>query len=189
MMRRAPVRGVLRAAAYAAACLLLSTAAWAMQRVLKAAAHNYPKAPMEAKRPQATLAETYTAPTQAAGSGDSRARTSHVRYANRAGLAPSVFVVSGEAQCTNVSQHAVEAFSLAIVVFDAFHQPVQSGGHGPFIMQQIVERLPRGASKRVTWEQAVGSDDVYEVGVIVTRVRFDDGTVWNAPNEELLDIF
>ena len=178
----------IRVAAFWAACMLIASAVWAMQRTLKCSAHNYEHAPMEAKRSQVALVETFTAPTQVMTT-DSHARTTRVRYANRAGLAPSVFVLSWETLCTNVSPHAIEAFSLAIVAFDAFHQPVQSGGQGPFIAQQVVERLPRGASKRVTWEQPVGSTDIYEVAVIVTRVRFEGGTMWNAPNEELLDIF
>ena len=171
-----------------AACVVLAGTAWAMQRTLKSKVMNYPKTPLEAQSVQATLVETYTAPTQAM-TADSRAKTTRVRYANRAGLAPSVFMLSGETLCANTSPHTVEAFSLAIVVFDAFHQPIQSGGRGPFIIEQIMERLPRGASKRVTWEHTVSSEDVYEVAVIVTRVRFEDGTMWNAPNEELLDIF
>ena len=172
-------------------CLCAAHAAWAMQRTLKSASHNYKGAPMETKRTQALLIETYTAPTQAGAAvlGDAKAHTTRVRYANRAGLAPSVFVLSGEAQCVNVSPNPIEAFSVAIVVFDAFHQPVQGGSKGPFLVQQVVERVVRGGSTRVTWEQPVSSSDIYEVAVIVTRVRFADGTVWTAPNEELLDVF
>ena len=91
--------------------------------------------------------------------------------------------------CANISQHPIDAFSVAIVVFDAFHQPVQGSTQGPFLVQQIVEAIPRGGSKRVEWEQPVTSSEIYEVAVIVTRVRFADGTVWSAPNEELLDVF
>lgn len=161
----------------------------AMQRTLKSTNHNYKNAPMETKRAQALLVETYTAPTQQAQGGETKAKTSRVRYANRAGLAASVFVLSGEATCVNVSPNPIEAFSVAIVVFDAFHQPVQGGTQGPFLVQQVVERIPRGGSKRVTWEQPVSSSDIYEVAVIVTRVRFADGTIWSQPNEELLDVF
>lgn len=178
----------MRVMALAAACVVMAGTVWAMQRTLKSKVVNYPKTPLEAKRSEATLVETYTTPTQAM-TADSRAKTTRVRYANRAGLAPSVFLLSGQTLCANVSPHAVEAFSLAIVVFDAFHQPIQSGGRGPFIIEQVMERLPRGASKQVAWEHSVSSEDVYEVAVIVTRVRFEDGTVWTAPQEELLDIF
>ena len=170
-------------------CVSIAHAAWAMQRTLKSANHNYKGAPIETKRAEALLVETYTAPTQQVQAGDSKAKTTRVRYANRAGLAASVFVLSGEAVCMNTSPNPIEAFSVAIVVFDAFHQPVQGGSQGPFLVQQIVERMPRGASKRVEWEQPVSSSDIYEVAVIVTRVRFADGTVWTAPNEELLDVF
>ena len=171
-------------------CVCVAQAAWAMQRALKSASHNYKNAPMESKRVQALLVETFTAPGQSAvAGGATNVRTTRVRYANRAGLAPSVFMLSGEAECLNVSANPIEAFSVAIVVFDAFHQPVQGGTHGPFLVQQVVERVPRGGSKRVTWEQAVNSSEIFEVAVIITRVRYADGTVWTAPNEELLDVF
>ena len=170
-------------------CLGVAQAGWTMQRALKSKSHNYKGAPMESRRVQALLVETYTAPTQAAAAGDAKIRTTRVRYANRAGMAASVFVLSGEAECTNTSANPIDAFSVSIVVFDAFHQPVSGGSKGPFLVQQVVEPVARGSSKRVTWEQTVSSSEIFEVAVIITRVRFADGTVWTAPTEELLDVF
>ena len=69
-------------------------------------------------------------------------------------------------------------------------QPIGAAGQqAGFTMQQTLGSLPRGGTKRITWEQPVGSADVYEVAVIITRVRFADGKVWTAPEEELLDTF
>jgi len=168
---------------------LFCTSLWALQRALKSKVHNYPNAPVEVKRSEVTLMETFATPTQTRGL-DEGARKSRVRYANREGLSPSSFVLTGAITCMNRSSQMVEALALTIVALDAFHQPVQlPGQRAAYLVQQILEALPRGASKRITWEQPVGSSDVYEVAVVVTRVRFADGSVWFAPGEELIDIF
>ena len=186
--RRVAARRV-RAAAVFIGCALMSTSLWALQRVLKAKALNYPKTPVEATRAHVTLVETYTMPTQYVAP-DAKARTSRVRYANRAGLSPSVFMLNGEVLCTNTSGKTVEALSLAVILLDAFHQPIQMTGRaGAPDVQQIMETLSRGGSKRITWEQQVRSTEVYEIAVVVTRIRFADGTTWIAPPEELLDTF
>jgi hypothetical protein len=169
--------------------VLFCASLWALQRALKSKIHNYPNAPVELKRPQITLVETFATPTQTRGP-DAGARKSRVRYANREGLSPSSFVLSGEVICTNKSSQVVEALALTIVALDAFHQPVQlPGQRAAYLVQQVLETLPRGASKRIAWEQPITSSDVYEVAMVVTRVRFSDGSVWFAPGEELIDIF
>ena len=168
---------------------MLAASLWALHKTLKAKAHNYPKTPVEVRRSDVELVETYTAPTQYV-TGDAKAKTSRVRYANRAGLTPSIFVLRGETVLANTSAQPVEALSLTIVALDAFHQPLQTGGgEGAAIVQQVTGPIPRGSTTRHTWEEPVASPDVYEVAVVVTRVRFADGNVWNAPNEELLDVF
>ena len=161
---------------------------WALHKTLKAKAHHYPDSPVEVRRSDVELVETYTAPTQYVAA-DTKAKTSRVRYANRAGLMPSVFVLQGQTTLANTSTQPVEALSLTIVALDAFHQPLQTGGGVAAIVQQVTGPIPRGGTKRHTWEEAVSSPDVYEVAVVVTRVRFIDGKVWSAPNEELLDVF
>ena len=167
---------------------VLAASLWALHKTLKAKAHNYPNSPVEVKRSDVELVETYTAPTQYVAA-DAKAKTSRVRYANRAGLTPSVFLLQGQTTLANTSTQPVEALSLTIVVLDAFHQPLQTGGGGAAIVQQVAGPIPRGGTKRHAWEEVVPSPDVYEVAVVVTRVRFIDGKVWSAPNEELLDVF
>ena len=182
-------RTLMQTVMLGACCPLLCAPVWALQRTLKSKAHNYPSAPVEVRRSQVSLAETFTTPTQFMTS-DIKAKTTRVRYANRAGLAPSVFVLSGEIVCANTSAQVVEALSLTVVPLDAFHQPIETPGQQQgFTMQQTLGSLPHGGTKRIVWEQPIGSADVYEVAVIITRVRFADGKVWVAPNEELLDTF
>jgi hypothetical protein len=157
--------------------------------VLKSKVHNYPNTPVEVKRSKVTLVETFSAPTQFVAPGI-KAKTTRVRYANRAGLAPSVFMLNGEVLCANTSAQPVEAISLAVILLDAFHQPVQvAGQRDAYMIKQVLEVLPRGGSKAIAWEHQVHSPEIYEIAVVVTRVRFADGSVWMAPGEELLDIF
>jgi hypothetical protein len=171
-------------------CAALGPPAWAMQRTLKTKIHNYPNTPVMAKQPKAQLVETFAAPTQIVAPGI-KSKTTRVRYANRAGLSPSVFVVSGSVQCTNTSTQSVEAMSITIIALDAFHQAIPMMGQTgqAYLVKQITEPLSRGSTKPIEWQEQVGSSDVFEVAVVVTRVRFADGSVWLAPGEELLDIF
>ena len=178
----------LRTVAVYGFSICIAASAWALQKTLKTKAHTYPNSPIAVKRTNAELIETYTAPTQYVAA-DAKAKTSRVKYANRAGMSASVFVVQGDTQLANTSSQAVEALSLTIVALDAFHQPLQAGGGGAVAVQQVAGPIARGAFKRHEWQQVITSPDVYEVAVIVTRVRFVDGTVWTAPSEELLDIF
>ena len=172
-----------------AAGMLAAPALWALQRTVKTKTHNYPNAPVEIRRSQVALTQTFATPTQT-GAPDSGARRSRVRYANRDGLVASGYTLNGETSCINKSTQGVAAFALTIVALDAFHQPVQlPGQREAFAVQQIVEPLARGGTAQVTWEQPVASPDIYEVAVVVTRVRFADGSVWFAPGEELIDIF
>ena len=182
-------RTLVRTVTLGACCVLLCAPVWALQRTLKSKAHNYPKAPVEVTHSQVSLVETFTSPTQFMTS-ETKAKTTRVRYANRAGLAPSVFMLNGAITCVNTSAQTVEALSMTVVPLDAFHQPIGFSGQAPgFTIQQALGSLPRGGTKRITWEQPIGSADVYEVAVIITRVRFADGKVWTAPEEELLDTF
>ncbi|MBI4341337.1 MAG: hypothetical protein HY598_03550 [Candidatus Omnitrophica bacterium] len=175
-----------------AAAVLLAAAwcpvAWALQRAVKTKLHNYPNAPVEIKRSEITLVETFASPTQA--NSEASTRRSQIRYANRDGLAPSSFMLQGRALCVNRAAQPVAAFALTIVALDAFHQPIQlPGRRGVYAVQQVVASLPRGGSKEITWQVAAGSSEVYEVAVVVTRVRFADESLWVAPGEELVDIF
>lgn len=183
-------RGVT-AAAFLIGVLSLTACppAWAFQKTVKSKTFTYPHSPVQATRSRVRFVETFYSPTQVALPG-ARTQGSRIRYANRAGLSPSSFVLSGEVDCHNVSRRTIEAFALTIIALDAFHQPLRLPGEpGPYAVEQVVTTIVRGASKRVTWERRLPTGNVFEVAVVITRVRFADGSVWLAPREELLDIF
>ena len=161
---------------------------WALQKAVKSKLHNYPNAPVEIKRSQVTLVETFATPTQALP--DASSRKSHIRYANRDGLSSSTYLLNGSVLCLNRASQAVSAFALTIVALDAFHQPIHlSGQRDVYAVQQVVASLPRGGSKEINWQLTASSADVFEVAVVVTKVRFGDDSLWVAPGEELVDIF
>jgi len=171
----------------ALACVTVASSVWGMQRSLKTKPRNFHNAPVVVKHAKAFLTEAFSAPTQAAGSDVGK---SHVRYANRANKEPLSFELQGEMICVNQSSQPVEALKLAIVPLDAFQQPIRvPGQRDAYAVKQVVVSIPRGGSTRVEWEQAVDASDVYEVAVIVIGVRYADGSVWRAPDEELIDTF
>ena len=168
--------------------MITCSSAWALQKTVKSKLHNYPNAPIEIKRSQVTLVETFATPTQAVP--DAASRKSHIRYANRDGLSTSTFLLNGTVLCANRSAQSVSAFALTIVALDAFHQPIHlSGQKDVYAVQQVVASLPRGGSKEINWQLTAGTSDVYEVAVVVTKVRLGDDSLWVAPGEELIDIF
>lgn len=172
------------------ATLLLAAAApaWALQRPVRANSRNFTGAPVLVKQSSVKLVEAYASSPSQAGIPDSG--KTRVRYANRAGLLPSTYLLKGELMCQNTGPRQVEAVKLAIVVLNAFHEPVPIGAdRRRHTIQQLVHAIPRSGSKRIPWEETVGTDDVYEVAVVITGVRFSDGSVWLAPDEELVDIF
>lgn len=161
---------------------------WALQKNIKSKLHNYPNGPVEIKRSQVSLVETFSAPSQA--SSESGPRKTAIRYANRDGLSASTFIVNGTVLCSNRSSQPVSAFALTIVALDAFHQPIHlSGQKDVYAVHQVVTALARGATKEINWQLTAGSADVYEVAVVVTKVRFANNSLWVAPGEELVDIF
>ncbi len=166
----------------------LSSTLPALDRQITCRGHNYAHAPVIITHSSVTLAEVYSTPTETVIPGRTT-QGSQVRDANHPDL-PSAYVLRGEAICRNHSSQAVEAVGLTIVTFDAFHQPLHSlAGLDVPVIKQVVVRIPKGAETRIEWEQPIASNEIYEVAVVVTRVRFADGGVWLAPSEELIDVF
>jgi hypothetical protein len=157
-----------------------------MQKPVRAKGHNYDQTPVAIQRASVTLIETFFAPTQLP-LGSARVKQTRVRYANRAGLTPSSLVLDGEVVCRNQSRQEIEALELTVVLLDAFHQPIGGVKQEPVTVHRVSQRLPARSEQAIAWEQQIESLDVYEVAVVVTRARFTDGTLWQAPEEELID--
>jgi hypothetical protein len=182
-------RALRRSIAWLVLAALLPPSAWALQKTVRCKSHHYDEAPVGIQRSSVTMIETYFSPTQLPVPGG-RVKQTRVRYANRAGLTPSSFVLKGAVTCRNQSRKEVEAMELSVVILDAFHRPILNAGQAePVTVIRLPSRIPSKAEQQLSWEQQVESVDVYEVAVILTRVRFSDGSLWEAPAEELIDIF
>ena len=115
-------------------------------------------------------------------------RGSRVAYANHPHV--STFVMEGAVECENRSLQGVEAVGLTVVSLDAFHERTQSLLQSASYTSQHTDlSLARWASRRLRWTQPASSQDIYEIAIVVQGVRFADGSVWRAPEEELVDIF
>ncbi len=75
------------------------------------------------------------------------------------------------------------------MALDAHRRPIESPDHGPYIIHQVERRLLGGDSYRLTWEHPLIASGVYEVAVMVTAVRFVDGSTWVAVRDYVQDIF
>jgi hypothetical protein len=185
-----PVPPALAAGALALAVASAPAAALAAQRPVTCRAHNYDKAPVLIKQTKTTLIETYGTPTQTVPQ-EASVKRSRVQYANRAGLLPTTYELKGEALLYNGADQAVEAVGLTVVLLDAFHEQIQPIGRAAAArgQHQFVIPVPKRTAKTVTWQTPLGVSEIYEVVMVVTRVRFADGTVWAAPAEEVIDVF
>ncbi len=177
--------------AHAAIVLSLgvSPPGWALQKAVKSAVTQSPTSPVEIQRSQVTLTEVFASPTQIPGEP---LQDGGVRYLNRKGQQWSQLKLEGSLILRNRSPQRVEAVAVTTMPLDAFHKPLDPqgvGGQGPYQLHRITEPLARGGTLQFEWEQPVGSDEVYEVAVVVTAVRFMDGSIWTAPREQLTETF
>lgn len=170
----------------AALCVLCASPAAAMQRSVKAAVKTFASTPVELQDPNIHLRETFSSPTQSAGDGPAESR---VRYANRK-QSPQL-VLTGECVLVNRSPQRIDAVAVTTMPVDAFGEGVDTsqGQQGVYRLHRVTEPIVKGGSVTFSWEQPVTSDDVYEVAIAVTAVRFADGSVWIAPKDKLTETF
>ena len=163
---------------------------WALRKDIRSKARNFPNAQVIVKQSTVKLEEVFSTPTQMVlpGSSGLKATPSHIQYANRAGQLPSTFILRGEVICQNKSRQVVEAVGLTVALLDAFHQPVQVGGQNAPLLYKLQAHITPSMETELTWEKQMDTLDVFEVAVVVTRVRFADGSVWMAPQDEMVDV-
>ena len=169
-------------------CLFAHTPLWALERQIQVELHHVPTTPVDIKEAKVRLVEVFASPVQGSVLDDATT-WSAVEYANRKGRSPSKLLVKGEALIFNRSPHTIEVLAVTVMPMDAFRHTFESIGQGPYKIHQVAEWLPSRTSKRITWEQTVGSPDVYLVAILVTAVRFSDGGVWTAPQDYVQGIF
>lgn len=171
--------------------VVAALAAWpspavALQRSVKAAIKQFSSTPVDVQDTKIRLQETFSSPTQSAAEEGGETR---VRYANR--KQASQLVLTGEGLLVNRSPQRIEAVAVTTMPLDAFGDALDAaqGQQGVYKLHRITEAIPKGGAVRFAWEQPVTSEDVYEVAVAVTAVRFSDGSVWLAPKDKLTETF
>ena len=183
------LRRVLSVLTIALIFAVMSAPVWAGRRHIDSKPRNYPQSPVDVSRSRVTLVETYPSLSQVATPG-SRAKFSRVRYANRGNQVNTVLMLEGTLVCRNKSRKAIQALGLLVIPLDAFHAPLGIvKREGSADLKQVRVSLGAGSQQVIEWEQEVVSAEIFEVAVVILRVRFTDGSVWKAPARELVDIF
>ena len=196
MSRRGTVPGAVAVAAVA-----LGLAAWAGEQVLKSSPQNYNEAPVLAKSSSAIYTDQRVASARAptpvstpralvsASSGEPGAepRSKFLSSStSRASPISKAYSLQGSVRCWNRSRKNVEALGLLVVPFDADHNILQSGRQSIILVEGSI---PSGNQDNLTWQTSVSAMDVVEVSVAILSIKFSDGSVWEAPNVELVDFF
>ena len=170
----------------AAMLLVWSQPAAALQRSVKAAVTAFSSTPVDIQQPRVRLLETFLSPTQVPGDAGTESR---VRYANRK-QAPQL-MLTGEGTFVNRSLQRIEAVALTTMPRDAFGESLEAGAgeQGVYKLHRFTEPIAKGGVLPFTWEQAITSDDIYEVAIAITAVRFADGSIWLAPKDKVTETF
>lgn len=167
--------------------LLVSGLVWALQRTLESRGLNYPDAPIVISHSEVVLIAPDSTPVKVVFSDRKQRQPDEVYYLTR--KEPGYFL-KGRIICRNTSAHSAEALQLAVVLLDALYNPVQMFAQPELSSaRQLTTLLPAGTERTFHWEQKIPTADFVAVAVAVTRARLSNGTVWQASNEELIDIF
>ena len=70
--------------------------------------------------------------------------------------------------------------------FDKHHKALQSGREN---IARVQGPVRGGGERRLSWKTTVRSSHVVEVTVAILTIKFTDGSIWQAPNVELVGFF
>ncbi len=182
--RMAGVRGLwFQALVCLGGVLLLSLQADASQRAIRTRVANHERAPVALVTATTELVQTYSDPTQAAflALASDRVATapSRVQYLNHMNQDIPTYLLEGALEIRNNTSKEIETLQLTTVFLNAFRERISSEQQSlmaPFLPHQ---------SQEVRWSRSLPSQEVFELYLVITKVRFSDGTIW-APTEELL---
>lgn len=165
------------------ATVLASPPAFGMEREVRTRIANYDEAPVIVRQAAVYLVQSYGNPTSApvVASGDNSPSTRHnrVRYMNRLNQEIPRYQLESELHLQNLTPKEIEAFQVTMIFLNAFHERIASD------QQSVTEPLGPREMKTVEWSRKLPHQEVFELFLVITAVRFQDGSVW-VPVEELI---
>ncbi|MBI3458282.1 MAG: hypothetical protein HY002_21130 [Candidatus Rokubacteria bacterium] len=167
-----------------AAVMLAAQEAAGFQRPVRTRIANYEDAPVSLREASTRLVQTFDNPNQislaALEGGERQVKRSRVQYMNRLNQQVPVFLIEGELDLRNHTRKDIAALQITTVFLNAFRERIGTE------RQSLSEPLRPGQTKQVRWSRALPYQDVFELYLIVTAVRFSDGTVWSPADELIL---
>lgn len=160
-----------------------STAAWGIQREVRTRFAHYDDAPVIVQQATVRLVQTYSAPSQfplaLAEGTDLKVSRSRVRNLNRLNQQVPTYQLRGELDVRNATRKVVDMLQITTVFFNAFHERIST------VQESLPSTIAARQRKTITWTKSLPDEEVFELFVVISAVRFTDGTVWS-PEEELI---
>jgi hypothetical protein len=159
------------------------TEAWGIQREIRTRLAHYDDTPVIVQEAKVRLVQTYSAPNQfplalAEGTELKVSRTK-VRNLNRLNQQVPTYQLQGQLEVRNATRKGVDMLQLTTVFFNAFHERLST------VQESLPSTLPARQQKTIAWTKSLPDEEVFELFVVISAVRFTDGTVWS-PEEELI---
>ncbi len=151
----------------------------ALDRSLVVLTANYPEAPVTLERAELRLVETFTGPSQLPPFPDVEIPRSRVRYLNVKNRVPLTYAIEGQVTCRNHTKKIVEAIQLTTILLNPFRERLRLN------VVTLRSRVAPQDTGSLSWSEMSGMKDVEEVRLVITAVRFSNGTVWTAPDKDL----
>lgn len=167
-------------------CLLATEQAFSFQRAVRTRIANYDQAPVTLQAASIQLVQTYTAPGQfpmaALGGEEVKVPRRRIKYMNQLNQQLPTYLLEGELTLQNHTRKQIDALQVTLVFLNAFRERIATE------QQSLTETEPIAPLKTWTikWSRNLPHQDVYELYLVVTGVRFSDETVWTATEELIL---
>ena len=193
------------------ALLLVAVCAWATGSLLLAAelsipaeSHNCDGAPIISRSSTARLIEqqgksttsttvtarpvnrTLVSSSEGEGESSSRFVSSATVKRTTTAAATTEHRLKGEIKCWNKSAKTADALGVLVVPLDEDANALIGGRKS---MARVDGPIRSGQEVALPWELSLKATEVAEVSVVILTIKFADGTIWQAPDVEMVDFF
>ena len=198
---RRRVRGLSRLILSSVAPVFFVPLLWAGEQLIKSTPQNYSDVPVLARSATTVLVErrvstpdpsstaSRPAPSRALVSAEHSDQTASRFVAATPAASKtttSEHVLKGDVRYWNRSSKTVELLGLLVAPFDSDHNSLTPGRLN---VVRIAKQITGGHEQTIPWELRTPVVNIEEIVVAVLSVKFSDGTMWEAPNVEMVDFF